>query len=57
MQQSQLWAMAYGHSFGLPPEEPPFTIAEKHKVFLFCLALTVFVSGCDAACRGFKPQW
>ena len=38
MQQSQLWAMAYGHGFGLLPEEPPFTIAENRKVFFLSSA-------------------
>ncbi len=28
-----LWAMAYGHSSGLPPWEAPIIIAEKRKLF------------------------
>ena len=28
-----LWAMAYGHSSGLPSQEPPVMIAEKRNLF------------------------
>ncbi len=28
-----LWTMAYGHTFGLPPQKAPAMIAEKRELF------------------------
>ncbi len=53
-----LWAMAYGHSSGLPPQEAPIMMAESiflliiilSFIFLMCCILTAESFGGQAGC-------
>jgi len=49
-----LWAMAYGHSSGLPPWEAPVIIAEKRKLFFSFSFLPLLCIIIHLAC--YEPQ-